>query len=383
MKIRTITLGFNYRSNSEEKDFNKIGVLLNKIKKFFEQNKYFVQTIRTSTQTWDNYYNSKNQIIELVQNFEKYSKKYNIDYFNIGPTYNTENISLIYDIINKTSIGFCTAHLSKNLSKKNIINYEGIRQTSKLIKKLSKINNDGFANLRFAALFNVNSGCPFYPSSFHKGNYPSFSIGLENSDLVYKAFSESRNIKTAGIHLNNILIKEYMKIESLSKIISQKEKIRYGGIDTSISPSVNPNESLAYAFEKLEIDRFGNPGTLTIAKIITETIKNLRIKKCGYCGLMLPVLEDFGLSKRNNEGTFNITSLLIYSAVCGIGLDTIPLPGNVSENKLNSLLLDIASLSNKLDKPLSARLMPIPNKSNRDMTDFKFDYFVNSKLMDI
>jgi len=98
---------------------------------------------------------------------------------------------------------------------------------------------------------------------------------------------------------------------------------------------------------------------------------------------MLPVLEDFGLSERNNEGTFNITNLLIYSAVCGIGLDTIPLPGNVPEKKLYSLLIDIASLSNKLDKPLSARLMPIPNKKKGDMTDFTFNYFANSKLMDI
>ena len=82
-------------------------------------------------------------------------------------------------------------------------------------------------------------------------------------------------------------------------------------------------------------------------------------------------------------GTFNITNLLIYSAVCGIGLDTIPLPGNVSERKINSLLIDIASLSNKLNKPLSARLMPIPNKKRGDMTDFTFNYFVNSRLMDV
>jgi len=164
MKIRAITLGFNYKRNSEEQDFEKVGILLNKLKNFFKNKKYYVQTIRTSTQSWDNYFKSKNQIIELVKNFEKYSKKYNIDYFNIGPTYKNENISTIYDIINNTSIGFCTAHLSK----RNKINYEGIKQTSKLIKKLSRINNDGFANLRFAALFNVKPGCPFYPSSFHK-----------------------------------------------------------------------------------------------------------------------------------------------------------------------------------------------------------------------
>jgi uncharacterized protein (UPF0210 family) len=98
---------------------------------------------------------------------------------------------------------------------------------------------------------------------------------------------------------------------------------------------------------------------------------------------MLPILEDFGLSKRNIEESYNINNLLVYSAVCGIGLDTIPLPGDISFNKLNNLLFDIASLSTKLKKPLSARLMPIPNKKAQDMTEYNFNYFVNSKIMNV
>jgi uncharacterized protein (UPF0210 family) len=379
MKIRTITVGFNYKKESIEKDLKKIAIFLNYSKKIFEKNNYKVQTLRISTQPWDNYYKSKNQMIKLVKDLEKYSKKYKIDYFSIGPTYDNKNISLIFDMIKNTTIGFSTVHLSN----KNKINFEGIKKTSKLIKKISNINSNGFANLRFAAIFNMKPGGSFYPSSYHSGNNPSFSIGLENSDLVYKAFTESKKIEKADFYLNKILSKEFEKIESICKKISLKGKVRYGGIDPSISPSVNPKESLAYAYEKLNIDKFGDNGTLSISKIITETLKNLKIKKCGYCGLMLPVLEDYGLSERNNEGCFDITNLLIYSTVCGIGLDTIPLPGDVSEKKLYSLLLDIASLSNKLNKPLSARLMPIPNKKIGEMTDYNFSYFVNSKIMNI
>ena len=98
---------------------------------------------------------------------------------------------------------------------------------------------------------------------------------------------------------------------------------------------------------------------------------------------MLPLLEDYGLAKRNTEGQFGIYDLLVYSSVCGTGLDTIPLPGDVTLKKLNALLIDFASLSCKLCKPLSARLMPIPGKDAGDMTDFDFPYFVNSQIMDI
>ena len=98
---------------------------------------------------------------------------------------------------------------------------------------------------------------------------------------------------------------------------------------------------------------------------------------------MLPVLEDYGLAQRNTEESYNLTDLLLYSSVCGTGLDTIPLPGDVSEDKLYALLLDIASLAIKLNKPLSARLMPIPHKKAGEMTDYTFEYFVNSKIMKI
>jgi len=45
---------------------------------------------------------------------------------------------------------------------------------------------------------------------------------------------------------------------------------------------------------------------------------------------MLPVMEDKRLAQRWAENTYGIDSVLAYSAVCGTGLDTVPLPGDVS-----------------------------------------------------
>ena len=96
---------------------------------------------------------------------------------------------------------------------------------------------------------------------------------------------------------------------------------------------------------------------------------------------MLPVLEDFTLARRAAEGTLSIKDLLLYSAVCGTGLDTIPLPGDTSSEALAAILLDLAALAQRLDKPLTARLMPIPGKQAGDATDFDFAYFANSRVM--
>ena len=53
---------------------------------------------------------------------------------------------------------------------------------------------------------------------------------------------------------------------------------------------------------------------------------------------MLPVLEDVGLGKRSEAGYFNLDSLLLYSTVCGTGLDTIPIPGDASTSQITSIL---------------------------------------------
>ena len=77
---------------------------------------------------------------------------------------------------------------------------------------------------------------------------------------------------------------------------------------------------------------------------------------------MLPVLEDSVLSQRWSEGTFDLDSLLAYSAVCGTGLDAIRLPGDISQQQLERIIGDVASLAFKWHKPLTARLIPAPGK---------------------
>jgi uncharacterized protein (UPF0210 family) len=374
MRIRTITAGFNLKVPFEKEQLKKIAAFTTNAKKSFEDKGYTVQTTRITTQPWEQYFVSGKQIVTLVKNLEKSTHDYNIDYFSVGTTVDPKNMPLAFNIIKNTSNGFCTTTVCNGE-----INYDAAKKTAAVMKKLSTIDKDGFSNLRFAALFNTGPGSPFYPAAYHKGP-PSFAIGTENSDLVYKAFSKAKNVEKAASNLKSILTKEYKKIQEIAEEISSKEMV-YTGIDVSISPSVLPDESIALAFEELGLGTFGEAGTLTIANIVTDTLEQVPVKQCGYSGLMLPVLEDYGLALRNKEETYNIMNLLLYSAVCGTGLDTIPLPGDVSEKKLSTLLLDIASLSINLKKPLSARLMPIPGKKIGEMTEFTFEYFANSKIM--
>jgi uncharacterized protein (UPF0210 family) len=94
------------------------------------------------------------------------------------------------------------------------------------------------------------------------------------------------------------------------------------------------------------------------------------------------VLEDAVLARRAAERAPSLHELLLYSAVCGTGLDTIPLPEDVSEAELTGAFLDVAALSIALNgKPLTARLLPVPGSKAGDLTTFTFDYFSNTRVL--
>ena len=95
---------------------------------------------------------------------------------------------------------------------------------------------------------------------------------------------------------------------------------------------------------------------------------------------MLPVLEDSVLAKRWETGTISRDTLLSYSSVCSTGLDAIPLPGDVSQQDLENIMGDVASLAVKWHKPLSARLLPVGGKHAGDMTEFSSPYLVNIRI---
>jgi uncharacterized protein (UPF0210 family) len=138
--------------------------------------------------------------------------------------------------------------------------------------------------------------------------------------------------------------------------------------------------SIGAAMESLIQNPIGSPGSLSTALVITSALRKIEVKQAGYSGLMLPVLEDSVLAKRWETGAITRDSLMSYSSVCSTGLDAIPLPGDISEHDLGSIIGDMASLAVKWHKPLSTRLLPVAGKHAGEMTEFSSPYLVNIRI---
>ena len=109
MKIRTITTGFNLDFPLREEQFRTIALFTNNCKRAFEDEGYVVQTVRVATQPWAEYSESREQIMDTVNELESLTHKYDIDYFSVGTTASPKQIPLVYDIIENTSNGFCSS----------------------------------------------------------------------------------------------------------------------------------------------------------------------------------------------------------------------------------------------------------------------------------
>jgi uncharacterized protein (UPF0210 family) len=219
---------------------------------------------------------------------------------------------------------------------------------------------------------------PFYPGSYHTEAGRQFTIGFEGANVVRDVFAKHKgNAEAALANLTAALAKHAAVAAAVGKKVAAESGWIYLGVDPTPAPG---DVSIAAAIETFTGAKFGSSGTLTAARIITTAVKGVPEKQVGYSGLMVPVLEDKLLSQRWAESTYNLDSLLAYSAVCGTGLDTIPLPGDVTPEQLERMLGDVASLAVKWNKPLSARLQPVRGKKPGDQTDFQTPFLFDTRL---
>ncbi|CAE8656799.1 unnamed protein product, partial [Polarella glacialis] len=125
-------------------------------------------------------------------------------------------------------------------------------------------------------------------------------------------------------------------------------------------------------FELLGVSHFGAAGSVECAAFLTRVFKGLQgVQQVGFSGLMLTCLEDAGMAAGAAAGHYDVRALLQYSAVCGIGLDCVPVPGDTPQSTLSALMRDTGTLAFRLNKPLTVRLFPVPGKKAGEMTDFQ------------
>ena len=370
-RVRAITAFVSIDRSAFAKQIQDTLTMLRKAKSAFEKGGYEVQTIRITTQPFPQYTRgiTKAEALEFFKGLDALSKKESF-LGNVGPAMLNDQddsaVDLLADILVSTDL-----NTSLVIAGDDGIHRNAIRAAAKTIKYVEEHSTNGGHNFDFAAAAFVPPYTPFFPASNHNGPGHQFSVGLEGGAFVADVFGESHgDPRMARELLSGKLAEHARSLEAIALQVEKDSGWSYLGLDAT--PAPGPDSSIGAAIQQFTGTKFGSSGTLSAAAIITDAVRSIPVKRVGYSGLMLPPLEDSVLAQGWSERNYNIDSVLAYSAVCGTGLDTIPLPGDVSQQQLERIIGDVASLAFKWHKPLAARLIPAPGKKAGDRTDFDF-----------
>lgn len=405
MRIRAITIGQKLPFLVEDKELQSS--LEGKLENFYSLNSELtrrfkdinidIQTKRLCSQpilSYEQQVYEKNlnetlaRIHIQLEIIERLIKEYEIDYFAACTVladiqiekygvYEQLFLNEVPQFIKRKEKFFTSLHVA---STDHGLNLSALRSAAKIIKSLSE--PDPFNNLKFCVSANVIPDTPFFPAAYHLAERPSFGLALEMADEVVAIFETSKTLEEAQINLKTKFNEIYNDLVRICEQVAKNYNIDFHGIDFSPAPYPTIEKSIGTAFEKLGFEYFGAYGSLIGIALIKNAIPR-KEKVIGFSGFMPSVLEDYAISKSVSEDKLNLDALLLYATICGTGLDCIPLPGDISPKELFYILLDMSMISIKFDKPLTARLIPIPGKEAGDPVDFDFEYFASSKVMDI
>jgi uncharacterized protein (UPF0210 family) len=377
-KVRAITAFIRLDTSQYKQQVADALTMLRKAKARYELAGYEVQTIRITTQPFTEYTRgmSKQDILAFFHDFDAVAKRENI-LIGIGPALMSEKddpgqAQLLAEILSLTSSMRGTVVVAGD----DGIHWKAVHAAAEVMKYLEDHTDHSIGNFYFAAIANVPAYAPFYPASYHQGLGHQFAIALESANVVAAVMAVQRDQEATRQALISELGMHARAVEDIASKLDQETGWSYMGLD--LSPAPRKEVSIASATAGFTGGRFGTSGTMTAAATITAALRDIAVKKVGYSGLMMPVLEDTRLSQLWSEGAISMDQLLAYSAVCGTGLDTIPLPGDITTQQLERIIGDVASLSVKWSKPLSARLLPVAGAKAGDRTAFDDPNLINT-----
>jgi uncharacterized protein (UPF0210 family) len=379
-RVRTITAGVGLTAPTELERVEAAITLLGRGKKVFEAEGYEVETLRVATPPLVAALggSTRDAALSDLQALDRLAQAADI-LVSIGPV-------LVADRAD-TGLAPWAAELARTTKKLSFsivvaagrgTHPHAARLAAETIVAIARSTPGGIGNFRFAAAANIPPGTPFFPVAYHQGR-DSVAVGLESASEVEAALQSARGAQDATTRLRTRLNEALAPVEQAAAAFARREGRAYLGIDPSPAPA--RDRSIGAAIEALTHRPFGSASTLDACAAVTSALKTLQVRTCGYAGLMLPVLEDPVLAQRANEGRYGLQELLLYSSVCGTGLDTVPLPGDTPPETLANLILDVAALSAKLAKPLSARLFPVPGKKAGEMAHFDDPFLTDAAVM--
>jgi uncharacterized protein (UPF0210 family) len=379
--VRAITVFVDLDARNYVAQVREAAANAHRAQAVFEAAGFTVQTVRITTQPFMQYVRDldRAQALALFAQLAQLSSSEKV-LINIGPAVLDDHPDpRALGLLEEVHAQSLPLNASMIVAGEDGIHWNTIRAAAHHVAAVAARSAHSQGPFAFAAIAMLNPGSPFFPGSYHLNSAGRFAVGLQSAGTVAEVFAHTHGDAPAAIRELSAALSAYAsEIAQLAAQVESGTGLRFWGFDPTPAPL--KEDSIATAMEAFNQQNFGSAGTMTAAYVITESERHVPEPRVGYSGLMLPVLEDSRIAQRWTEGAINMDALLAYSSVCATGLDTVPLPGDITEAQLARIMGDVAVLAYKWKKPLTARLLPVHGAKAGDLTRFDSEFLVNARL---
>jgi hypothetical protein len=261
------------------------------------------------------------------------------------------------------------------------LNNEAVTAAATMMARLAEADTRQQDNFRFAALAWVKPGTPYFPAAWHEGA-PGFSVALELAGPFNEACAQHTSLSGRLTACRAVLVERIARVLPILTRLASEQRVRFLGFDLSLAPFPGEATSAVTVVESLNGSRIGQLDFLFSLYAINDMLQHALpdLPLVGFNGTMLSVLEDNRLAEATAAGEVSIKDLLLYSTVCGCGLDMIPVPADTEPERLATLVRAIGTIAQKWRKPLIARLLPSATDS-QGRTRYQHEFLVNTAVL--
>ncbi|HEX3037931.1 MAG TPA: PFL family protein [Oscillospiraceae bacterium] len=260
------------------------------------------------------------------------------------------------------------------------INMDAVAKMGHIVRKVAEAtaDRDSIGAAKLVVFCNAPEDNPFMAGAFHGPGEPDgvINVGVSGPGVVRAALAKAGDCDLTGVA--DLIKKTAFKITRMGQLVAQEASRRlcvpFGIVDLSLAPTPAIGDSVAHILEEMGLESCGAHGTTAALALLNDAVKKGGIMASshvgGLSGAFIPVTEDAGMIDAARCGALTLNKLEAMTAVCSVGLDMIPIPGDTSAEIISAIIADEAAIGMVNSKTTAVRVIPAIGKKAGEELNF-------------
>ena len=263
------------------------------------------------------------------------------------------------------------------------INMDAVTDMAKAIKKTAALtaDDDGLGCAKLCVFSNIPQDMPFMAGAYLGVGVADavINVGVSGPGVVKRAIERSLENKKLDLgQVAEVIKQTACKVTRVGELIGREVAdtlgIQFGIVDLSLAPTPTVGDSIGEIFQALGLSHIGVPGSTAALAMLNDAVKKggafASSHVGGMSGAFIPVSEDLNIAEAAQEGYLSIEKLEAMTCVCSVGLDMVPVPGDITTDCLAAIIADEMAIGMINAKTTATRIIPVPGKKAGDKVHF-------------